>query len=285
MKAVAAEQINPLGNSLMTEFTRVRGNRDLGGHAGSAYWDRILGEMMDILGGHGSSDCDVLFAYMTNNGGNESQTSSVYPTINQVGSLSVFMNSISRNGITSLEALVNFIGGGNASESDESDSDKNVGHSAIRYLYSKRWGWIDIKHFSNAAVWADNIFIGAGFVLRQGENLEKRQEKNETGSAWSFEDLPSNLLGVIFESYLESGNTNFEEKLSKFFTEIGVIDDYYNAPNFLDIPGYQMKTVPVPQNKTYAPQFTLASLNQPIDIFIQAALTVLRGGNIYTKRD
>ena len=51
MKAIQFDQLNPLGNSLMTEFTRVKGNRDLGGHADvtawakSAFWTPILAQL------------------------------------------------------------------------------------------------------------------------------------------------------------------------------------------------------------------------------------------------
>lgn len=68
MKAIAMNESDG-GYQEMTGFTRVRGNRDLGGHAGSAYWDRVLGEMMDILGGPGSSDYDVLFGFSSEGGG------------------------------------------------------------------------------------------------------------------------------------------------------------------------------------------------------------------------
>ena len=66
MKAVAAEQINPLGNSLMTEFTRVRGNRDLGGHAA----DAAIGKLIQMLGG--DPDDDVLSIHFGSGGSAES---------------------------------------------------------------------------------------------------------------------------------------------------------------------------------------------------------------------
>ena len=63
MKALDVQQINPLGNSLMIEFTRVRGNRDLGGHA----VDVAIGKLIEKLGGDPNDD---VFSLHFGGGGN-----------------------------------------------------------------------------------------------------------------------------------------------------------------------------------------------------------------------
>jgi RHS repeat-associated protein len=209
-----------------------------------------------------------------------------YPEIKQVGSLSALMDLIKSNNISSLEALFNFFGKGSGSESDESDSDKKTKPSTVKYIYSERWGWIDLKHFSAAAMHTDNLFFGAGFVLRRGEKIERQQESQGNTSAWSFEDLPSNLLGVYFESFLESSSAEggFQGKLNTFFKLVGVVNDYQNAPNYSDIEAYEKGQVPIPKNYSYSPMFALVPLHTEIDKHIKIFLTVLRGGTIETNR-
>lgn len=70
MKAIMFDQLNPLdaANQEMTGFARKEENRYLGGKAGSAYWDRILGEWMDIIGGEGSSDAGIMIGYSSSGG-------------------------------------------------------------------------------------------------------------------------------------------------------------------------------------------------------------------------
>ena len=102
---------------------------------------------------------------------------------------------------------------GNSSNSD-SNRDK-------RYLYSERWGWVDMKHFSAAADGTDYFFYTAKKVLSKGESIEQEQLKRGSGSAYSYEDLPSNLLGVYFEEWLEKDDTSIGEVV-KMRRELGI---------------------------------------------------------------
>jgi hypothetical protein len=83
MKAVAMNESEG-GYQELTGFTRVKGNRGLGGNATQAYWDKVLGEIMDKLGGEGTSEgCDYLIGVVTgggsgDNGGPDCSSSSLY---------------------------------------------------------------------------------------------------------------------------------------------------------------------------------------------------------------
>jgi RHS repeat-associated protein len=119
-----------------------------------------------------------------------------------------------------------------------------------KYLYSKKWGWIDMRHVSYSAAKIKSIFSIRSGVLSDGELLEYRQElgaipnHNPTDfdlpsvSAWDYEDLVSNIIGAGFESYLETdgkGKT-IVEALTSYLTDLGFNEEPENAPNYLSMP-------------------------------------------------
>jgi len=72
MKAIAMNEEQG-GYQELTGFTRAKGNRSLGGNARQAYWDKVLGEIMDKLGGEGTSEgCDYFIGVVTGGIGGES---------------------------------------------------------------------------------------------------------------------------------------------------------------------------------------------------------------------
>jgi RHS repeat-associated protein len=123
--------------------------------------------------------------------------------------------------------------------------------TAQKYLYSKKWGWVDMRHASFAAYKTDGIFTTKFDVLRDGEMLEYRQEmgiipnhnkkdlNQPSVSAWDYEDLTSNLIGVGLESYLESSNSSdkdFVQNVLDYFTSLGYDSNPNSAPNFGTMP-------------------------------------------------
>lgn len=69
MKAVAINEEQG-GFQELTGFSKVKGNRWLGGKGGNSVADAFLGSLMDMLGGSGSSEgCDIFIAYTTVGGG------------------------------------------------------------------------------------------------------------------------------------------------------------------------------------------------------------------------
>jgi RHS repeat-associated protein len=110
-----------------------------------------------------------------------------------------------------------------------------------RYVYSKSWGWIDMKHFAKAGYLADRYFVTNERALLEGENIERRQQEQldlaDAGesaimgmavSAWSYEDLVSNALGIYFANEYWDGildTRTLPEALNDFFDAIGVVDN------------------------------------------------------------
>ncbi|WP_438422235.1 hypothetical protein [Aquimarina macrocephali] len=83
-----------------------------------------------------------------------------------------------------------------------------------------------------------------------GLGVEKEQQKKGNGSAYSYEDLTSNALGIYFEEWLENDETTigelaeFREKtgfkkaelmslqLFKFLKELGFVNDPENTEDY-----------------------------------------------------
>jgi RHS repeat-associated protein len=111
--------------------------------------------------------------------------------------------------------------------------DNGTGNSK-RYLYSKKWGWIDLKHVAAAAQSAD--ITSTQIALRLGEDVENRQEnkewpnnnKNSEKSAWDYEDLVSNLIGVGFQKYMQTPAAKGKDiltNLENYLTDLGFTSD------------------------------------------------------------
>jgi RHS repeat-associated protein len=155
----------------------------------------------------------------------------------------------------------------------------NTTSEQVRYIYSKRWGWIDMRHFSTSAAVTHANLVTPRMTLRKGEEVEKNQ--NGTNSGYSYEDLVSNLLGTYFETWLKSTDANgkdFLENLNKFFTLIGVVENpEKDAPNYTNLPDNQIDAdnKPVEQvskNTTYVPLFFIEKMNEGIDKMIKKFL-------------
>lgn len=121
-----------------------------------------------------------------------------------------------------------------------------------RYIYSEVGGWIDFHHVFKIFEWATQN--GPFSAITGGEMGELIQSVKDNESAYSYEDLPSNLLGVAmyvrFSQDLAQGNITWAEAVETTLNEISCIEPEL-APNFDYIPhivnGYY------PQNFTYSP--------------------------------
>ena len=179
----------------------------------------------------------------------------LYPIVPEVTGVKALIQVLSSAKVKDLASLTAYFGGSKTLSVDG----KNISNK--RYLYSKSNGWIDMRHISNAALATDKWYITGAQVLRKGEDTERAQEKQEPSSAWSYEDLVSNKLGVEFESYLEDNKGEFLDVLEKFLYEKGFVDKPMEvAPNRNEIPySYPMdsNTPPTATNKTYVPKYTI----------------------------
>ncbi|MBK9402640.1 MAG: hypothetical protein IPN36_17905 [Bacteroidetes bacterium] len=179
----------------------------------------------------------------------------LYPIVPEVTGVKTLIQVLSSANVKDLASFTAYYGG----SSNLSVDGKNTGNK--RYLYSKSNGWIDLRHVSNAALATDKWYITGAQVLREGEDTEQAQEKYDPSSAWSYEDLVSNKLGVEFESYLEDNKGEFLVVLQKFLYDKGFVDNPMEvAPNHNEIPySYPMdsNTLPPATNKTYVPLYTI----------------------------
>jgi RHS repeat-associated protein len=202
------------------------------------------------------------------------------PTANAVAGLEDFITLLKKENVEDIEDLFHFYNQQTPSEVvTESISPRISGGQTNlqqpRYLYSKRWGWIDLKHLSAAAYQSQKWYVPVMAVLGEGMTVENDQWKRGDDSAFSYEDLPSNLLGVYFGArYSRSGinrkessnlKNPFQRKLVSFLVDLEVVSDPLAvAPNAKDIPkaeGPSNKVITTPENAVYWPMFTVEPLN------------------------
>jgi hypothetical protein len=121
-----------------------------------------------------------------------------------------------------------------------------------RYVYSEVGGWIDFHHVFKIFEWATQN--GPFSAITQGELGEMWQSLKNNNSAYSYEDLPSNLLGVgmyvRFSQDLALGNITWHQAIKTALDEISCIEPE-SAPNFDYIP-YIINEY-YPKNYTYTP--------------------------------
>ncbi len=189
------------------------------------------------------------------------------------------LQTLRKNNINDLSGLSSFYGG-----ATEFGSGTNAmpASSSVRYLYSKRWGWIDMKHFASAANVADGIAT-AKQVINHGEDIEIQQSSSkklsERNSSFSYEDLISNLLGTYFESFLESdlASGNDMSKNLEFFLMMLDVADPTEAPNYKDLPespeiAQDKEEHTVVRNYSYNPLYTKKDNNLQLDVSIKQFL-------------
>jgi RHS repeat-associated protein len=116
------------------------------------------------------------------------------------------------------------------------------GEHGPRYVYTRKWGWIDLGHFFQVAAQAQqrmgnglkkSLAGGLRFVTNHKlwvatEEVENAQQ-GET--RWSYEDAPSNKAGLDFFLDYYTDNTHLIDALTKFFKDVGAVDPT-QAPNW-----------------------------------------------------
>ncbi len=115
-----------------------------------------------------------------------------------------------------------------------------------RYLYTKTWGWIDLRHFG-----AGVMMVQKGATLNESRLKvyyavlagEMHEEMGDVTSAYSYEDLVSNFLGASFQHLYSNkyfGDKTFTSSLKTFFKEL-MISSYpeVEAPYFKDLDDYK----------------------------------------------
>ena len=159
-----------------------------------------------------------------------------------------------------------------------------------RYLYSDKWGWLDMRHFAAAAWRSDNLFFSEKGTLKEGEQTENDQFQRNDPSGFDYEDLTSNLIGVYFLVYLESNEAqenDFQTNLKNYLTELGFVDNpLTTAPNALN--GTLPKTHDTStgeKNYSYLPKYATERLDGDLDSKIISFLINYLGNNSFDRRN
>jgi RHS repeat-associated protein len=175
------------------------------------------------------------------------------PTVAGKVGLNDLVNVLNQKDISDYTELFNQFGGAPGTSLAGS---KNGELDKERYVYSTKWGWIDMRHFSWGA-WRSSLLIcSAEGTLEAMEDHERTS--TDIASKFDYEDLVSNLLGVYFMKYMqenEDESKTFIDNLKTFLEQIGVVNDpELWAPNYASIP-QDFKSEVEPQHRTYTPRF------------------------------
>jgi|GEM_PF-5266012 len=152
-----------------------------------------------------------------------------------------------------------------------------------RYLYSVKWGWIDLVHFSAGFFFTYyprasglhkqfglpffmNRFLQAmsfDGVLVRGEEVEKTQAENGGHSAWDYEDLISNALGAFlgYKFADRRSDLSLAQWLRLKLYAFGFVNDYTKASNFDEMPDTIEAAIldSTHVSHRYEPQYTIAA--------------------------
>jgi len=126
-----------------------------------------------------------------------------------------------------------------------------INGSTIRYVYTTKAGWVDMRHFfyfaDKSYEYGGPISVFGAYGSEAYQWLGVEIDKANGGidfhlggnpSAFSYEDITSDRLGIMFGQFakeMEGENYSFEELLNNFFTSLGATDPE-NANNYEDIP-------------------------------------------------
>jgi len=150
--------------------------------------------------------------------------------------------------------------------------------SKYRYIYTKQMGWLDMTHVLGVAFELNkkleslssseflqtltkqhyNAYQYARFELwNKTVSIEEGQAKSGViQSAWSYEDAPSNLVGLEF--YFDSSfNKKLSSQLETYLNDLEATDPK-NAPNWKNVPKKEViGRPPTATNKSFDPMYTL----------------------------
>ena len=112
----------------------------------------------------------------------------------------------------------------------------------IRYVYTKKGGWIDMAHFAFYAGRAlkyklRGVRNPASEALQEGYHQEAMDKFVAPWSAYSYEDLPSDKYGAIFGAHFFSPNKkqNLGRQLEDYLNSLGATSPLV-APNIKMLP-------------------------------------------------
>ena len=135
-----------------------------------------------------------------------------------------------------------------------------------RYLYTEKAGWLDLVHFFNVARELDRLpalekagawALGGFSLWQKTKEIEGGQAaKGSAGTAWSYEDAPSNYFGWLFWRGYYDPKGDLGEQLGRFLGDYGGTTPE-NAPNWKAMwRKEQPYKQQFPPNKSFDPKFT-----------------------------
>ena len=134
-------------------------------------------------------------------------------------------------------------------------------HAKGRYVYTKKYGWVDMVHFLFYAGQAMNYKLNYTWMnpINQAVKMGYRQEFfDPKRSRYSYEDLPSDFLGAVFATryFNHKSKLTLGQQITKFFKERLGATIPERAPNWLLMPFFDHNGSPSWINKTINPMFT-----------------------------
>jgi hypothetical protein len=107
------------------------------------------------------------------------------------------------------------------------DNLRDISSDNKRYLYSRKYGWIDLRHFFEAANYSEDIGSVVTEILGFGNEIFQwlGEWEDDYRSGFSYEDLPSNHAGAEFGDDYSCTCSSLEKDLNTYFDSIGVLSD------------------------------------------------------------
>lgn len=134
--------------------------------------------------------------------------------------------------------------------------------SADRYIYTANGGWVDMVHFVFYAGRAYKYKLAGkanpvGTAVQDGYWQEWADQIRDSWSAYSYEDLPSDLLGAEFgaQFFDPTSSLSLGQQVEVFMSYLFPMAPT-SAPNYAQLPQRDSKNPPIARNRTTNLMFT-----------------------------
>ncbi len=131
---------------------------------------------------------------------------------------------------------------------------KSFGYAKVRYIYSQKYGYIDLTHFFRAAEMQHqysekykdtpviNSIVKSGKVIELGGYWNEidqtfSSDENVRKSAWSYEDIPSNKAGIEFGKTYDPSKP-FYKQVNEYLKDIKVqsVNEIKTTEHYKNLP-------------------------------------------------
>lgn len=107
-----------------------------------------------------------------------------------------------------------------------------------RYVWTDKYGWIDLRHFGESADWAEDVGSVVTEVLGYLNEVAQwaTEGQDDYQSGFSPEDLPSNSAGADFGDDYLNDNESVSESVDRFLNDSGARPPSDPATGFDNLP-------------------------------------------------